>query len=234
MLHFDHAPESGRESKFEIVGAAYRLRKSACYLKSEGRLTCTTCHNPHRVVRGEAAKQHYSKQCRQCHTELKSHADPATSDCASCHMPKRRTHDAVQVLMTDHLIQRWKPTGDLVAPIKERSESYRGGIVAYYPDKLPGREQDAYLGIALAAHGADRQRGISLLERVVEGENVETKVWTSLGDARMTEGKFEEAAKAYAAALRIDAGLEKARYNYAQALERSCEILPELGGNMKP
>ena len=34
ILNFDHAPGTGRDDKFEIVNAAYRLRRSACFLKS--------------------------------------------------------------------------------------------------------------------------------------------------------------------------------------------------------
>ena len=46
--YFDHAPNTGHDDKLEIVSEAYRFRQSACFLKSQGRLTCTTCHNPHR------------------------------------------------------------------------------------------------------------------------------------------------------------------------------------------
>lgn len=222
MVHFDHARGTGHDDKFEIVGAAYRLRKSACYLKSEGRLTCTTCHNPHQIMREDEAKAHYRKQCMHCHSQLTSHADRARSDCAGCHMPKRRTEDAVHVVMTDHLIQRRKPAGDLLAPLREKTENYRGDIVFYYPEELPETERDAYLGIALVAHGADRERGIALLERVIaQGKPVEPKVWTSLGDAFMTEGRFKDAIRAYEAALQQNGRFEKARYNYVQALERT-------------
>src|SRR4029079_11514610 len=42
FIHFDHAPgTSGRDDKFEIAGGAYRLRKSACFQRSE--MTCLTC-----------------------------------------------------------------------------------------------------------------------------------------------------------------------------------------------
>ena len=69
ILNFDHAPGTGREDKFEIVNAAYRLRRSACFLKSNGKMLCTTCHNPHDIPRGEAADRHYTAVCRQCHAE---------------------------------------------------------------------------------------------------------------------------------------------------------------------
>jgi len=57
ILNFDHAAGTGREDKFEIVNAAYRLRRSVCFLKSNGKMLCTTCHNPHDIPRGEAAER---------------------------------------------------------------------------------------------------------------------------------------------------------------------------------
>jgi Doubled CXXCH motif (Paired_CXXCH_1). len=107
-VQFDEAPGTGRKDKFEIVNQAYRLRQSACFLKSAGRLTCITCHDPHSPAKGEQSEQHYRKVCLGCHTQLTpaSHKNPESADCASCHMPRRQTDDAVHVAMTDHLIQR--------------------------------------------------------------------------------------------------------------------------------
>lgn len=69
VLHFDHAPGSGRDDKFEIVNSVYRLRQSACFAKSRGKMVCTTCHNPHDVPRGEKAASRYSAVCQGCHRE---------------------------------------------------------------------------------------------------------------------------------------------------------------------
>jgi tetratricopeptide (TPR) repeat protein len=42
-----------------------------------------------------------------------------TGDCASCHMPKRRTQDVIEVVMTDHQIQRRPaPEEDRLAPLE--------------------------------------------------------------------------------------------------------------------
>jgi len=39
MVYVDHPAGSGHDEKFEIVNQAYRLRQSACFQKSQGRLT---------------------------------------------------------------------------------------------------------------------------------------------------------------------------------------------------
>ncbi len=64
-ISFDHAPGTGHEGKFEAVSSVYRLRQSRCFLESAGKLECATCHDPHRIPRGEEAVRHYSSVCLQ-------------------------------------------------------------------------------------------------------------------------------------------------------------------------
>src|SRR5262249_42510346 len=113
VLHFDQAPGTGWDDKFEIAHQAYRLRKSTCFQKSAGRLTCTTCHNPHAAMRGQAAIESYTAVCRRCHgpeleKRIAGKKHTSAPNCLECHMPKRRTDDVVHVVMTDHFIQRTK------------------------------------------------------------------------------------------------------------------------------
>ncbi len=203
MLHFDHAPGTGHDDKFEIASSAYRLRKSACFLKSNGAMTCTTCHNPHDVPRGEAAARHYTAVCRQCHGELAASAThPRSDDCIGCHMPKRRTEDVVHVTMTDHYIQR-RPARDLLAEIAERTETYKGNVVLYYPPSLPKPEDELYLAIAQVSQNSNVTEGITRLSAAIEKYRPERpEYYVQLGDALRKDGKFEQSIPLYEEALR--------------------------------
>jgi tetratricopeptide (TPR) repeat protein len=173
FIHFDHAPGTGREDKFEIAGAAYRLRKSACFQRSE--MTCLTCHNPHDIPRAAAAVQAYVAACQSCHQGIHRSGLPRAPNvrpgatCLDCHMPKRRTEDAVHVVMTDHYIQRRRPAADLLAPRTEPdSHEYRGEVVLYYPPTLASTpDSELYLALAQVQHGADLAGGIPRLERAI-------------------------------------------------------------------
>lgn len=175
FIHFDHAPGSGRQDKFEIAGAAYRLRKSACFQRSE--MTCLTCHDPHDIPRGTEAVQRYVAVCQSCHQGPHRPALPSLpsvgpdATCLDCHMPKRRTEDAVHVVMTDHHIQRRRPAIDLLSPRAEPdSYEYRGEVALYYPPTLASTpENELYLALAQVQHGANLAAGIPRLERAIEG-----------------------------------------------------------------
>jgi tetratricopeptide (TPR) repeat protein len=184
FIYFDHAqtPIRNREygDKFEIAGGAYRLRQSACFRNSQ--MTCVTCHDPHDVPRGEKAVQHYVAVCRSCHDTAHAQGVPRLavaaprSTCLDCHMPKRRAEDAVHVVMTDHLIQRFRPARDLTAPLNEATtlaaHDYRGEVALYYPTALPSTpDNELYLALAQVQQGSNLIAGIPRLQQAIERHN---------------------------------------------------------------
>jgi predicted CXXCH cytochrome family protein len=212
VLHFDHPPNSGHDDKFEIAHAAYRLRLSACFQKSNSSLVCTTCHNPHDIPRGEQAAKHYTAVCLGCHAgtlqKLAASARHTKSqDCIGCHMPKRRTDDVVHVAMTDHYIQRRKPARDLLAPIAERIETdgtaYKGPVQLYYPQNLTdGAQRELYLAVAQVRQGANLTRGISDLEAAIEKHHpAEAEFYFELAEAYRKSGLPEKAVAMYEQAI---------------------------------
>jgi predicted CXXCH cytochrome family protein len=209
LLNFDHARGTGHEEKFEIVSSAYRLRQSACFNKST--LTCTTCHNPHKAPRGEEAERHYNGVCRQCHTtaferQVSAGKHTGLSNCIECHMPRRRTEDVIHVAVTDHLIQRQRPAGDLLAARQEKRETYRGPVVPYYPAALPRTaEGELYLAVAQVKQGSNLKAGISQLRRAIESYKPARAEWNiELGDALEADGQRVAAVVQYREAVRKD------------------------------
>jgi predicted CXXCH cytochrome family protein len=174
-LAFDR--ERGNLGNFEIAQGAYRLRASQCFLKSEGKLGCTTCHNPHDIPRGETATKGYNEVCLRCHqSNLKAvTAAPhnATANCVGCHMPKRRTDDAIHVVMTEHQITKRPPAGDSLAEKAERGEtgadSYRGEVVLYYPAKLPTTaDNELIVAVAQVREQSNLTKGLPQLAALIE------------------------------------------------------------------
>jgi Tfp pilus assembly protein PilF len=260
FIHFDHAPGTGHDDKFEIASGAYRLRKSACFQRSE--MTCGTCHDPHDIPRGLAATQHYVTVCKTCHTDAHT-SEPASpkgsqrgpgspkrseGGCIDCHMPKRRAEDAVHVVMTDHYIQRQKPTRDLLANRTEADNAkrleYRGEVVPYYPSRLPATpENELYLAVAQVQQGSNVSAGVRRLQQAIETHRPAradfyyelARAYSILGDtdadirwcreALRRDSGFVPALKELASAAAAKGDLVEA----SQSLENAVSLRPDDG-----
>ena len=212
FIHFDHAPGTGRDDKFEINSAGYRLRQSACFQKSE--MTCVTCHDPHDAPRGAEAVKRYVAICQSCHTNTHPRGVPrvaggnAGATCVDCHMPKRRAEDAVHVVMTDHFIQRARPARDLIAARTEAHNTapYRGEVVLYYPPKLPATpDNELYQAVAQVQQGSNLTTGIRRLQEVIETYRpARADFYYELGRAYSVIGDLDAAIRWCREALRRD------------------------------
>ena len=202
-LFFDHKPGTGFDDHFEVAHQAYRLRKSACFLKSQ--MTCITCHNPHVLLRGEEAIKHYVAVCSSCHVAVHASMTPvAGSNCLTCHMWKRRTEDAVHVVMTDHYIQRFRPKKDFMAPLHEAMPDYHDEVLPYYPKSIaqvPNGE--LYLATAQVDQQSNLEAGTPRLKQAIEKYKPEDpKFYFDLATAYAKSGNNDEAIRWYQEALR--------------------------------
>jgi hypothetical protein len=101
----------GTVPKDDLLEHYLSMRLSKCYLKSGGRLSCITCHDPHLQPAVEEAPANFRQKCMSCHTE-KSCAVPLSvrqkqtppDDCAGCHMPKRDVKVISHSVLTNHRI----------------------------------------------------------------------------------------------------------------------------------
>lgn len=203
IQHFDHAKGSTHDDKFEIASSAYRLRQSRCFIASNEKMTCTTCHNPHEKTKSVDAA------CQSCHPNIVSSAKhPAKADCASCHMPRRRTEDVIHVAVTDHKIQRPNPKLNPMAAREEHHEtmgkdSWQGEVVPYYP---AAPENDLYPAVAQVVHLSNLSKGIPRLEAALaQHQPTHPAFYTNLALAYHSAGQPQKAIPHYNKALSLDA-----------------------------
>jgi predicted CXXCH cytochrome family protein len=209
QVAFNRLP--GKNTGFEVAQAGYRFRESQCFLKSAGKLQCTTCHNPHDIRHDEQATGNYNQVCQGCHqavTQVSAHK--AGADCVSCHMPKRRTDDAVHVVMTEHFIARRPPTGNLLEDKPERVEtqatSYQGEVVLYYPPKLPSSEDnDLTVALAQVRDQSNLKNGVTLLRaQLTKYHPSRPGYYAELAEAYLNLGDTASAIRAFEEASRLD------------------------------
>ncbi|MCB9385615.1 MAG: tetratricopeptide repeat protein [Bryobacterales bacterium] len=225
VVHFDHAPGKGWDEKFEIVSAAYRMRQSECFLRSEERLTCVACHNPHDRPAPEARAERYRRACQECHGEstLAATHEPSQTDCVACHMPRRRTEDVVHVVMTDHKITRRPPPGDLLAPLAEKTDaeqSYRGEVVPLYPKSLADIPLgELYWGIAQVREKANLDAGVERLTTALAATDIRfAEPYFALAEAQAALGRLPDAERNYRSALVRDPRRVQTYNNLANVL----------------
>jgi tetratricopeptide (TPR) repeat protein len=62
------------------------LNNAACFRKSNGKLSCLTCHDPHTPVSLAAAG--YDRRCSACHRAVRHRTQVSSRACVDCHMPQ--------------------------------------------------------------------------------------------------------------------------------------------------
>lgn len=216
--------------RFQIVSSVYRLKLSPCFSKSAGKLQCITCHDPH----GE--KRDANAACLRCHEKTLPRAanHPDERDCASCHMPKRRTDDVVHAVMTDHYIQRRKPDRDLLADIAEPHGPaiiYHGSVTPYDPEKFEKTpENELYLALAQVREGNNLKSGIEQFKTALRKyPQAKAEFFVELGDALMKDGRAAEALPFYRKAAGKKTESLAAMLGLGAALEQTGDLTGAAG-----
>lgn len=105
-----------RVNELETCGTCH-LQKRAQQMRSshmplrEGKMTCTSCHNPHGTVTPALLKEiSLNDTCFNCHAEkrgpfLWNHA-PVTESCVNCHDPHGSNHPSMLKAMVPRLCQQ--------------------------------------------------------------------------------------------------------------------------------
>lgn len=222
-----------------------RLAASQCKQASGDKLWCGSCHDSHREPAAAEKAGYYRQRCQSCHERKPCTKSAATSDCASCHMPKGATRGVDHVAFTDHSIPRKpRPAGAppakrslrpfLPAPAGERETALGYAVAAMTEPSVRRQAYELLLkaprDVAVMAQLAqfhDRmgqeEQAMALCEQIVAIEPDHPAAAVNLGIYRIKRGQSAEAIQLWEAALKRSPAMTGARMNLAVALTQSGE-----------
>lgn len=212
-----------KEGVADAVSQVEQMHASACFQKSNGELSCVSCHDPHRSPSLSETSDHYRDRCLQCHsdrhpqcTEDKSVRMQVDSDsCIKCHMPRFAAAD-VHSAQSDHRIPR-HPPATTVATHRLGSEASKDALVFFEEPGvvLSQATKDRAAGIYLAERGylgndsIPAQRAVELLTRLrirtqlQQNSPADAEVSFSLGKALIQTKRFRDGMEILEALLEV-------------------------------
>lgn len=229
------------------VGQFEQMEQSRCYLGSGGRMSCTTCHDPHSAPAPSAAAAHYRARCLSCH-ETHGCSAPAAErraredNCVACHMAARDSSNIVHAAVTDHRVPRRPgsdsaPPGKALAPDQPPLVPYPAG-----PHAPPPEERERDWAVALgreaaktAASGAARPELARLararLDAALARWPGDAVCWSASAGLLLARGGGAEALKAARRAAALAPGSESALGRLAEAAGEAgeYELMAETG-----
>ena len=204
------------------------LSQSTCKRKSGDKMSCTSCHDPHRTVPPDERVAFYRAKCLACHGVQfgeKHHSNQP--DCTQCHMPAASSTDVAHTAVTDHRIPR-KPTS---GPGLENATSSSMPQLVTFPYAKAGTDHDIRdlalawqsivdSGMTMAEPEAER-----LLKQSAIQFPDDPAVLAALGYVEQEQGANEKARELYRKALAYDPTLIDAATNLGVLEARSGHLV---------
>lgn len=203
------------------VGQFEQMETSRCFTASSGKMSCTSCHNPHFKPAAKDTPAYFRNKCLTCH-ESRGCSLPVVQrvekndSCIACHMPARDSSNVTHVAVTDHRIMRRPDSGQPRAKVLGANQM---PLVPYVfgPHAPDGSERNRDYAIALGNEftrgGAspDRLRAAELaLERSLERWPNDGTAWLTLSRVHGVRGASARAVEAARSAVALNANSEVA------------------------
>jgi hypothetical protein len=204
------------------VGQVEQMRESACFRKSQGRLGCISCHDPHSSPTPAEREPFYNGRCAVCHAEkgcslppAERSAVPAAGSCIACHMPPLPAGNVPHTSQTDHRVLR-QPAAPPSVHAADDSELFDHAELRLPPVDLQRalalRQSRKLLSRPNAAVAA---RLKLQLQTVLDRYPGDAEVLRNLGSLCMMLHRPEEAREHWLAVLRLRPEHEEALQNMA-------------------
>jgi Tfp pilus assembly protein PilF len=215
----NYLPEPADPARITLLAHSERLVRSTCFRKSQGKLVCTTCHDPHTGAHDQPVKS-WNAACQGCHQVKQCSETPAAraargDDCSGCHMRAGPAEDMPEVIVTDHWIQQRPPP--IVPGRAERPHSLvRWSTLLGEP--VPAGNDDLAVEAVAYERAGLTEEAEQRAARAIATRPAISEVYELRAGRYRDNGRTEDAARDLAALLRFDPDRRSALHSYAFAM----------------
>ena len=205
VSYFIYTGEQGSTGR--AVSQVEALAMSECKRSSGGRMSCTTCHDPHSTPAPSERSSYYRAKCLACHSQplfASSHYSNVP-DCTICHMPKSSTSDIPHAQVTDHRILRTQQEGEH-APEAQPADHDRTLMPVPGIGERPSVRSFglAFYKVGLKGDPDAMKNAWDLLQKALQGNPNDSEVLSALGFIARLKGDAPQSAEFLEKAYQVD------------------------------
>ncbi|MCA9108954.1 MAG: hypothetical protein KDA52_03315 [Planctomycetaceae bacterium] len=205
----------GSESTNPFSTHTEQMHASACFLGSEGSMSCTTCHDPHSVPAADEQAEFYRQRCNSCHSDqgcslplAEREHPPSLNSCIDCHMPSSGSRDIPHASHSDHRVLRDPANHPVTAESHTSGEIWT--IFDDSEERLPEWELQRSRALALSDQSVEEmdqrlvRKAVAALEAVLAHDPNDVEVLRSLAFLYGLGQNHQKAISYFEAALKVD------------------------------
>lgn len=203
------------ETAIPFTSQVEQMHASACFQGSDGRMSCTTCHDPHRVPDRQERASFYRNRCNNCHADHgcslpleERESPPANNSCIHCHMPVSGASDILHASQADHRVPRYPPGEQPV--VNPSAPRLPWAIFDHSDDRMPEWEVQRARALALSDQALEvkdkklMQLARAALEAAAKRDPKDTEVLRKLGFLCGIVGEHARAGRLFDLALQVN------------------------------
>ena len=212
---------------------AEHMVSSVCFQRSEGRLGCTSCHDPHSMPTPAERDEFYRQKCVNCHTDQgcslplsEREAAPYQDRCISCHMPSINAANVLHRSVADHRILRKPLENDDAEPSESIVFQFAATPIPEFELRRARALKKAEDAIELHQDQNLAKAAAPLLAELVKDAPEDLELYVALGNCALIQNQPRAAERYWSEVLRINPRHEQTIQALAVLYDDNMQLLP--------
>ena len=137
-----------RTGQTRFFGQVEQMHESRCFRESQGKMGCTSCHDPHELPDPREKAVYYRDRCLNCHAERGCKlpkpdrlSEGRDDRCTTCHMPRSPNEQVPHTATTLHFIPRFAYRAETVPEPPGQSSERVAPLIRFHCDEIDARER---------------------------------------------------------------------------------------------